>query len=248
MRITYVIGYRHRIDRIINLRRVLDWLSGFSNIDVVLVEQDSYSKISNLSLKAKHIFIKSDRPYNRAWAFNVALKRNSNPIIAFGDSDIIMEPEEFLKSVNELSNYEVVSPYSSVLDLTQVESNYPFNMLSKIDRPGRGENDNQKINLCGGIVLFRTESIIKIGGWSESFEGWGGEDNALTHKVMKLGLTNIEMPYKCYHFWHQRDEKDMKNYEMTLKTLNQFLSLDENKLKMHIGATINKIGLLNKYS
>jgi hypothetical protein len=71
---TYVIGYRHRIDRLQNLRRVLDWINGFSGAEVIIVEQDKHSKISHLNLKAKHIFIKSNLPYNRSWSFNVALK------------------------------------------------------------------------------------------------------------------------------------------------------------------------------
>jgi predicted glycosyltransferase involved in capsule biosynthesis len=248
MRLTYVIGYRHSYDRIINLRRVLDWLSGFNNIEVVIVEQDKYSKISHLNLKASHIFIKSDRPYNRSWAFNVALKRCMNPIIVFGDSDLVMDPHQFLLSVNELNNFEVVSPYSSVLDLTIEENNYPFEMLSTIQRPGRGETDNQKINLCGGIVIFRTESALKLSGFCESFEGWGGEDDFQTYKVDKLGVTNKIMPFKCFHFWHQRDQTDMSGYQRTIQMLSQLTLLDEKQLQLHINATAGKIGMLNKYA
>ena len=69
---TYVIGYRHNLERLQNLRRVLDWINGFARVEVLLVEQDTHSKISHLNLKAKHIFTKSDMPYNRSWAFNVA--------------------------------------------------------------------------------------------------------------------------------------------------------------------------------
>jgi len=248
MRVTYVIGYRHRMDRIINLRKVLEWLASFNNVDVIIVEQDKYSKISHLNLRATHVFIKSDKPYNRSWAFNVALKRNKNPVIIFGDCDIVMDPQELVNSINELNNFDVVSPYSSVLDLTPEETNYPFNMLPQIQRAGRGENDNQKINLCGGIVIFKAESIVKIGGWNEDFIGWGGEDDFQTIKVKKLGLTYKEMPYRCYHFWHNRDEADMSNYQRTMNLLQQMSTLDASKLQMHVNATVGKIGTLNKYA
>lgn len=248
MRVTYVIGYRHRMDRIINLRKVLEWLASFNNVDVIIVEQDKYSKISHLNLRATHVFIKSDKPYNRSWAFNVALKRNKNPVIIFGDCDIVMDPQELVNSINELNNFDVVSPYSSVLDLTPEETNYPFNMLPQIQRAGRGENDNQKINLCGGIVIFKAESIVKIGGWNEDFVGWGGEDDFQTIKVKKLGLTYKEMPYRCYHFWHNRDQADMSNYQRTMNLLQQMSTLDVSKLQMHVNATVGKIGTLNKYA
>lgn len=248
MRATYVIGYRHKPDRIINLRKTLEWLGSFSNIDVMIIEQDKHSKISHIDLRAKHIFIKSDKPYNRAWAFNVALKRNTNPVIIFGDSDIIMDPNHLIEGINKLEEYDVVSPYKSVLDLTPEESNFPFQMLPNINRPGRGETDNQKINLCGGIVIFKTESIMRIGGWNEDFLGWGGEDNFQTYKIEKLGLKSLELPYKCYHFFHQREQSDMVYYQRTMQMLQQLVALDNDKLQMHINATIGKIGAINKYA
>ena len=248
MRVTYVIGYRHKNDRIINLKRVLDWLGGFQNMDIVIVEQDKFSKISHLNLKAEHIFIKSDKPYNRSWAFNVALRRCTNPVIIFGDSDIVMDSQELINSIEQLNNFDVVSPYTSVLDLTQDESNYALSAFPNILRPGRGETDNQKINLCGGVVMFRTDSIYRIGGWNEDFIGWGGEDDFQTVKVKKLGLTFTEMPYRCYHLWHPREQADMTNYQNTIQMLSQLVALDANKLQMHINATAPKIGMLNKFS
>lgn len=247
MRITYVITYKHRPDRILHLRKVLEWLSGFSNIDTVIVEQDKHSKIKHLNLKASHIFIKNDGTFNKSWAYNVAIKRNQNPIIVFGDSDIIMNPHEFIVAINEIANYDVVSPYSSVLDLTREESEWPFANLLAIQRPGRGETDNQKINLCGGITIFKAEAIMKIGGWCELFTGWGGEDDFEAHKVKAMGLTYKEMPYKCYHFFHTREEMDMKNYQQMIGLLQQLTELDEKKLQSHINQSIPKIGIMNKY-
>lgn len=249
MRITYVIGYRHSLDRMIHLRKVIEWVSSFSNIDIILVEQDKYPKISHINLPVRYVFAKNDGPYNRAWAFNIALKYNKNPIIAFGDSDIVMKPEDFVDAVNKIKEYEVVSPYSTVLDLTPEENGFSFQQLVSIKRPGRGEEDNQKINLCGGIVIFRTDSILKIGGWAENyFVGWGGEDDFQTFKVKKLGLTHKEMPYKCFHFHHTKQDIDQKAYSTMLMTLQQLVTLDEAKLMSHINSSLPKIGMINKYS
>jgi hypothetical protein len=110
---TYVIGYKHSNDRINNLRHVLDWINGFQGVDVILVEQDKHSKISHLNLKC-HIFLKTKQPYNRSWAFNVAMK-NAKSGIVFGDSDIIMDPTQFIESLRSLENFDMVSPYKSVL-------------------------------------------------------------------------------------------------------------------------------------
>jgi cellulose synthase/poly-beta-1,6-N-acetylglucosamine synthase-like glycosyltransferase len=237
------------MDRIMSLKKVLQWVSSFSNIDIILVEQDSCSKIGHLNLPGRYIFAKNDGPYNRAWAFNIALKYNKNPIIAFGDSDLIMKPEGFIEAVNKLKEYDVVSPYSSVLDLNLEENNLSFEELLKINRPGRGETDNQKINICGGIVIFRTDAILKVGGWAESyFVGWGGEDDFQTFKVNKMELKSIEMPGKCFHFYHKKQEINQKAYTKMIMTLNKLVTLDSSKLQSHVNSVLPKIGMCNKYS
>ena len=47
---TFIIGYRHKIDRLNNLRRTLDWINGFSGGQIILVEQDKHTKISQITL------------------------------------------------------------------------------------------------------------------------------------------------------------------------------------------------------
>lgn len=242
---TYVIGYRHNLERLQNLRRVLDWINGFGGVEVILVEQDKHSKIKQLNLKAKHIFTKSNMPYNRSWAFNVALKFATTNIVVFGDSDLIMEPNQFISGLNALNNYDMVSPYNSVVDLTQQESNLQLEQIVSIKRPGRGENDNQKINISGGIAMFKKDAIYKIGGWNEDFWSWGGEDDFQTIKVKNF-LTWTELQGKCFHLYHSRVQPDMKYYQRNLQILQKSSSMDKDQLQKVILNQLPKIGLKNK--
>ena len=246
---TYVIGYRHKVDRLQTLKRVLDWINGFGGVEVLLIEQDKHSKISHLNIKAKHIFIKTNLPYNRSWSFNVALKNSNSNIIVFGDSDIIMDPNDFINGLNSIKNYDMVSPYHCVLDLTQDESRLQIEDMIKISRPGRGEafNDPQKINICGGIAMFRKDAIYKIGGFCEDFIGWGGEDDLQTLKTKKF-LSFTELKAKCYHLYHDRTQPDMKWYNRNLQLLQKFDKMSEQDLMKHINSTIPKIGMKNKYN
>ena len=243
---TYVIGYRHRLDRLSNLRRVLDWINGFTGVDVILIEQDTHSKIAHLNLKARHVFLKTDKPYNRSWAFNVATKMSKSNIVAFSDADIIMEPNQFINSIKLIEKYDMISPYTSVLDLQQNESGLPISELLKINRPGRGETDHQKINICGGLCIFRKDAIQRIGGWNELFIGWGGEDDFQAIKVENF-LTHIEVPNKCYHLYHTREQPDMVGYQKTLQLLQQLKNLSKEDLIKSINSSIPKIGMSNKY-
>ena len=128
---TFVIGYRHSIDRLNNLKRTLDWINGFSGSQVLLIEQDSHSKISHFNLRCEHIFVKSKMPYNRSLAFNIGMKYAKSNIVVCGDSDLIMRPEDFIQGLKLLDQYEMVSPYNSVVDLTPQENNLPIENIQQ---------------------------------------------------------------------------------------------------------------------
>jgi predicted glycosyltransferase involved in capsule biosynthesis len=244
---TYIIPFRFQVDRILNLRRVVEWLGGFSNIEIIIVEQDSHSKIEYMNFKARHIFIKNDGPFNKNWALNVGLRRAQTDTIVFGDSDLIMHPEHFIASLEELKNYEFVNPYQSVIDLDQGESLSGLGDILNINRPGRGETDHQKVPICGGITMFRKDALYKIAGWSEMFWGWGAEDDFQSLKVKQF-LNWRQMPYKCYHLWHNRLSPDMSLYQRNLQIYSRFVNSQKDELQKQINSEFGKIGLENKCS
>lgn len=243
---TYIIAYRHKMDRLQNLKRVLDWINGFSGVEVIIVEQDKHSKISHLNLKARHIFTRSNLPFNKSHAFNVGTRYAKTDIIVFGDSDLIMHPDSFINALNTLQNYEMVNPYNSVIDLTHQENSLPLEQIVKINRPGRGETDIQKVPLCGGICLFRRGALARIAGWNEDFIGWGGEDDFESIKV-KHFLTWTELQAKCYHLYHEKNIPDSKFYQRNLQLLNKYAVYTKDQHQKAINSLHTKVGIKNKY-
>lgn len=243
---TYIISYRHNGERFNNLKRTLEWINSFSGADVIVVEQDKHSKIKDIKLPCRHIFLKSNMPFNKSWGFNVGLKYANSNVIVFGDSDLIMDPQEFIKSVKMLEQYDMVNPYNSVIDLNHQESNAGLEQMFAIDRVGRGETDIQKVPLCGGICIFRREAIHKIGGWHEDFVGWGGEDDFQSVKVKNF-LTWHENSAKCYHLYHDRTAPDMKWYQRNLQLLQKLSPMTKEELQKVINNVTPKSGLKYKY-
>ena len=241
-----IILYRHNIQRWNNLKRVLEWINSFSGAEVIIVEQDTHSKIGHLNFPAKHIFTKSNMPFNRSWGFNVGLKNSNSEVVVFTDCDLIMEPESFINAIKLTSEYEMVSPYSSVVDLKPDESGLPMESIFKIDRPGRGETDHQKINICGGITIFRKEAILKVGGWCQDFIGWGAEDDFQTIKVENF-LSSHEQKGRCFHLYHDRDAPDQKWYQRNLQLLQKYKKLNKNELFNLINNSNKTLGMKNLY-
>jgi hypothetical protein len=245
---SFIIAYRHRADRLQNLKRVLDWISGFVGVEIIIVEQDTTPKLQDLTLKGlKYIFTESKTPFNKAWSFNLGLKLATTNVIVFGDCDLIMDPNKFIESLRMLDTYECVSPYSRVIDLLPNEIHLPLEQLQLINRPGRGETDIQKICLSGGIIMYRRASIIRIGGWCEDFIGWGGEDDYQSFKS-KAFLNWFENTGTCFHLWHERGAPDPGPYHRNLELLNKLIVLPNQETEKLINASLPKIGLKNKYA
>lgn len=254
--ITYIIPYKHSPDRLNNLRKVINWTLGFNNIEVILVEQDRTPKVNNIDFGCKYYFIENKQlPFNKSWSFNVGLKYATSNVIVFGDSDLVMHPQKFIDAVTEItkegSEIEMVSPYSrlKVIDLEPTELNMMFDDMEKIDRPGRGEleKDIRKVPLCGGICIFRRDAIYKIGGWSEDFIGWGGEDDFQSDKVERF-LKFKEMDSRVYHLFHQPVTPDNTFYHRNLDILGKLKSFDNNQMQGYINNSVTKIGMNNKYA
>lgn len=240
-----IILYRHNIQRWNNLKRVLDWLNGFSGVEIIIVEQDTHSKIEHLNFPAKHIFTKSNMPFNRSWGFNVGLKNTNSDIVVFTDCDLIMEPNSFISAIKKIEEYDMVSPYSSVVDLNPEESQLQMESIFRINRPGRGETDHQKINICGGITIFRKEAILRVGGWNEDFWAWGAEDDYQTIKV-NFFLRSYEQKGRCFHLYHDRDAPDQKWYQRNLQILQNAKKMSMEEIQRSINSQISKIGRKNK--
>ena len=139
----------------------------------------------------------------------------------------------------------MVSPYHSVVDLDPNESRLQLEQIFSISRPGRGETDNQKINISGGIAIFRKDAIMRIGGWNEDFWSWGAEDDFQTIKVESF-LSWKELNGKCFHLYHERSKPDMNYYQRNLQILQNAKSLTKDQLQKMIINQIPKIGWKNK--
>ena len=81
---TYIISYRDSPYRIFNLKKIISWLENF-NCEIIIVEQDTESKINFEEDYINHIFTYSDRPFNKSWACNCGALKAKSDIIVFGD-------------------------------------------------------------------------------------------------------------------------------------------------------------------
>jgi hypothetical protein len=125
-------------ERLINLKKILNNIQDL-NCEIIITEQGSEPKAKDLvTTPNKFIFINNQLPFNKSWEFNCALEEVSNEIIVFGRwPDNLINPSDLQKSIDEMNNYDFISPHKRLIDLTEKENNLEFEEIFKIDRPGR---------------------------------------------------------------------------------------------------------------
>jgi len=236
---TYVIAYKHQSDRIIPFKRVIEWISGFANIEIVIVEQDKNSKLVDLTFKGQHIFLESELPFNKAWAYNVAIKRTQSPILIFADADVIMNPNDLIESLGALESHDCVIPISNLIKLDLGETHQDLNTILKINRPG------SKRSMTDGMSIFKRSAIERIGGWNEDIIGHGYVNKFQDMKIRRL-LSYKEMNSNAYHF-HHNPEVQQPSLSQRNQQIIEFYSKPDVDFQSHIGNTVPKSGNLNKY-
>ena len=95
--------------------------------------------------------------------------------------------------------------------LPELDEEAPHRILEYADLPEAesGARDDsregERIPLCGGIVVLASSAYESVGGMDESFEGWGGEDDALSAALGRAGLKcGILEVGAAFHLAHPR--------------------------------------------
>lgn len=249
---SYIICHKNSSEeRNRNIKFLIEYMKQVYNCEIIIVEQiegENPETYFSLSSKIKHIIIKETGDFNRGKCFNVGEKAAKSNILFFADNDAIVDIETIKKSVLLLSqNFEVVSPYNKVIDLTEKETIdlFPdfidFETISK-----KNENIRTGTNIAGGIIGIKRDTFLKIGKWEE-FYGWGVEDSLLALKIEKIISKEKvkELPEIVLHLNHERVFKEARQTEQfknNLKVYYEYKSLSSEELLNKINGIVNISG------
>ena len=244
MNISYIIPFKYSEDRLKTLNRVLEYISKY-NFEVIIVEQGEKQFLKQEDFNVKLLFIENKIIFNKSFSLNVGWKNCSGDKIIFGDADNLLNEKDLMKAINDINDYDMISPSNKLVDLSQTESLLEFEKILSIKRHGRGDFDNQKVPLCAAMTIFTKLALEKIGGWPEEFFGWGAEDDAMSIKV-KHFLKWKENISNCYHLYHEKSPVYQDFYHRNINIYQQYINLTKEQLLDYIEKTKNIIGDINK--
>lgn len=202
--LSFIIGHRGT-DRLPHLLLTLQSVAAQrdASIECIVVEQAAAPQAKeHLPRWVRYVHTPvshGDMPYSRAWAFNVGAREARGKILVLHDGDILV-PREYGSQLLSLfrEGYEVVNLKRFIFFLTEAHSAACF--LEKKSMLGQAPESIMQ-NALGGSMAIAREAYFEIGGFDESFVGWGGEDNefwlrARTRRVWPYG----HLP--MVHLWH----------------------------------------------
>lgn len=196
-----------------NLQNILNFFSKYlsENLEIILVEQDSENRITWLQeienyKYIKHIFLKNNKIFNKGRGFNVGAKHANGNCLIFNDSDVMVSPKTYEKSILLLDEFDVVNPYKYLYWLNELET---IEFISA-ENKSKIELYRKKFPpsvISGGIFLIKKEQYLKLKGFDENSFGWGFQDYIFDEKLKKIGLTITTVESIALHLHHEGSSK-----------------------------------------
>jgi len=217
--ISFIIGHRG-IDRLPNLLVTLESIAGQKDarFECIVIEQSETELIRNRLpswVRYIHTLLPDENmPYCRAWAFNVGAKAALGQTLVLHDNDM-MVPFDYAKEISERVNegYEAINLKRFIFYLSQGHSVEVVSNHRLIEQRAP-EVIVQNLE-AGGSVAINRDSFFRLGGFDESFVGWGGEDNEFWERVQTLKT----WPYgylPIVHLWHAPQSGKLQHGRSTI--------------------------------
>jgi len=176
--VSFVLGHRG-LERLPLLSAVLGSIAAQADvaIECVLVEQSEAPLVRDQVpdwVRYVHTAAPAGMPYSRAWAFNVGARATTAPVLAFHDNDMLV-PRRYAAELAAIHRGG-----SAVVNLKRFIFYLDEPTTARVLAGGALAAAPEKVvqNLeGGGSVGVDREAFFELGGFDESFVGWGGEDN-----------------------------------------------------------------------
>jgi len=176
----------------------------FPVIDIVLVEEDMKNRLSSkVLLPLRHIHANSpDMHFNKSRAFNVGVLKATYDKVILHDADILVQDGYTGNMFNLLNEYDAVHIGKDVMYLSK---NYTDSVNNSGEVSASGDCINQVGYFEGGSLGCNKSTYYKVGGFNESFIGYGIEDCDFFHRLKLLSnqFYNIRSEV-FYHLHHGR--------------------------------------------
>lgn len=138
---------------------------------------------------------------------NAGVSAASGNMLWLHDADCWLPFDTVLAAVDTMGKHECLKPFSYFARLSSEDSTMFMRTLRFSGIPEGRSN-----NLGGGSLLITKRAFTRIGGYCESYVGWGCEDDDFGIRVAPC-IQYTSLPCVGLHLYHKRPARDLRNPE-----------------------------------
>lgn len=173
-----------------------------ASVECIVIEQSAEREIESALppwVRYLHQPAEAGAPYARARTFNEAARAARAPLLVLHDNDMLV-PARYAAELaaRARGGDEVLDLKRFIFYLTPEDAGRAMESGAV---PGDARSESVIQNLRGGSIAITKDAYAAIGGFDETFVGWGGEDvelweRAETRRANRFGYLPI------VHLWH----------------------------------------------
>ena len=172
-------------------------------VECLVVEQSRTRELADLPDGVRHLHLPhaGERDgFRRSWAFNAGALAASSPILVCHDGDMPV-PRDYGREVLARFRDEAVDVLHLQRFLFCLGRADTERLLADGTLPDRAIPERVRQNWKGGTLAIRRARFFELGGFDESFVGWGGEDREFFERCGLLRSWRWGyLPF--VHLWH----------------------------------------------
>jgi hypothetical protein len=224
--VTFIIGHRG-LARFPVLQMTLRSIAGQRDVrlECIVVEQSQEPQVAErLPRWVRYAHTpppRPDSPYSRSWALNVGAGLARGRVLVLHDNDMLV-PEVYAREMVRRcdAGYEVVNLKRFVFYL-QADHSVRILGARQVILDEAPEAIVQNLE-AGGSVAVTRDAYSALGGFDETFVGWGGEDNEFWDRCGTRRVSpHANLP--VVHLWHAPQAEKHRENRDTARLLDERL-------------------------
>lgn len=222
MKLSLIVAYRGRES---HLKTQLAWWKKQSvqglldTCELVIVEADKErshwieKEINSTNIQYAHL--PNSGIFHKTKALNLGLALSKGQFVAPFDVDLIPIGNTLLQHLKmaELSPHFLVTGYrimssSLSVDVDDLATEIEQTSIAPEDMPTALWKQLIRQERFGVVPLFNQSRLVEIGGWDETFVGWGGEDQDIIERYLDCERFLCRSPELVYlHLPHEPNQQ-----------------------------------------
>ena len=198
----------NRADRSTNFLSLLGCINRqtFKDYELIVVEQSTDAQFYwrwLASTDVKYIPIQHG-VFNLSWCYNVAARKASGDILVFLGGDVGFG-NDYFESIANGFKPPYMAGWNSAIYLNPEGLGYYLNMgyTSEWEDSNVAFVASPECNSGYGLsTIFTKDFFWSLGGFNETYESWGGEDQDIHVRAREATGVDIELPYTILHLFH----------------------------------------------